>query len=163
MNREASRVYQALEALKIKYQMYEHQPVCTIEEAKAKAPVLEGAQCKNLFLRNKKGNHHYLIICLESTMVDLKKLTLKLNEDRLSFASSQRLLKYLGVKSGSVSPFNIINDRQREVIVIIDNNLKKNEKANFHPNINTVTLTIKYHDLLKFLSHYTDKIINLDL
>lgn len=163
MNKESQAVYQALDDLKIKYKIYEHEAVYTMKELKDKDLELEGSQCKNLFLRNKKGNHHYLIICLESEIIDIKKLTLKLNEDRLSFASPKRLLKYLGVTPGAVSPFNIINDHRKEVIIIIDNNLKKNEKANFHPNINTITLTIKYHDLIKFLSHYTNKIINLDL
>lgn len=160
---KAKRVYQALDDLKIKYTVFEHEAVYTIDEAKEKAPILEGAQCKNLFLRNKKGTNHYLIICLESTIVDLKKLTENLNEDRLSFASPKRLVKYLGVEAGSVSPFNIINDPKREVMVIIDKQLKDYEKASFHPNLNIVTLTIKYQDLITFLSHYTSNLKHLDL
>jgi Ala-tRNA(Pro) deacylase len=156
-------VYQVLDKLKITYQKRNHPPVFTLEEFKEVVNDLEGGHCKNLFLRNKKGHHHYLVVCLGEKKIDLKMLTKKLNEDRLSFASPERMNRYLGLKKGAVSPFGLINDVHQEVVVVLDKELKRWEKLNFHPLINTETLAIKYLDLLKFINHFGNKIIEIDL
>ena len=98
-------VLEALDKLGISYARHEHPPVSTVEEAEKYWGGLHGAHCKNLFLRNNRGTCHYLVIVEASRRVDLKALTSKLNEDRLSFASPGRLMKYLGLEPGSVSPF----------------------------------------------------------
>jgi len=146
------RVYTVLNELGIAFNRYEHPPVYTVEEAERHWENITGAHCKNLFLRNKKGNRHYLVIVESSKHADLKSLSHKLGEDRLSFGSEKRLMKYLGLETGSVSPFGLINDSQKEVEVIIDSDLRKAEKINFHPNINTTTVGIEFSDFEKFLS-----------
>jgi len=146
------RVYTVLNELGIAFNRYEHPPVYTVEEAERHWENITGAHCKNLFLRNKKGNRHYLVIVESSKHADLKSLSHKLGEDRLSFGSEKRLMKYLGLETGSVSPFGLINDSQKEVEVIIDSDLRKAERINFHPNINTTTVGIEFSDFEKFLS-----------
>ena len=146
------RVYDVLNKLGIAFIRHEHPPVYTVEEAEEHWGNITGAHCKNLFLRNKKGSRHYLVILESSKQADLKSLTQRIGEDRLSFASDKRLLKYLGLETGAVSPFGLINDSQKEVEVIIDSDLQKAAKVNFHPNVNTATVGIEFSDFEKFLS-----------
>jgi len=146
------KVYEILNKLGISYVRHEHPPVFTVEEAERHWQGIKGAHCKNLFLRNKKGSRHYLVIIEHTKRAELKKLEDQLGEDRLSFASEDRLKRYLGLETGSVSPFGLINDSSREVRVIIDQDLKNWDRINFHPNVNTATLEMVYSDFEKFLS-----------
>ncbi len=146
------KVYEALAALGISYVRHEHLPVFTVEQALVHWQGIEGAHCKNLFLRNKKGNHHYLLIAEHLKKVDLQAIAKKLDDDRLSFGSDERLKKYLGLSSGEVSPFGLLYDAQKEVVVIVDADLQKERCINFHPNVNTATLTISYADFERFLA-----------
>jgi len=146
------KVLEALDRLGIPYVRHEHPPVATVEEAEKHWAGLKGAHCKNLFLRNYKGNRHYLVIAPVTRGIDLKRLTALLDEDRLSFASAARLKRWLGVEPGSVSPFGLINDETREVRVVCDWALKSSASLGFHPNVNTATLEISLADFEKFLA-----------
>lgn len=146
------KVYETLDKLDISYVRHEHPPVYTVEEAEQHWENITGAHCKNLFLRNKKGNRHYLVVLASSKRADLKALEKQLGEDRLSFASPERLMHYLGLEVGAVSPFGLINDTQKEVQVIIDQDLKDADSINFHPNVNTATVGLSFLDFEKFLS-----------
>ena len=64
---------------------------------------LAAACCKNLFLRNSKGNVEYLAIVEHAKRVDLKRLAAFLGEDKLSFGSADRLRNRLGLAPGAVS------------------------------------------------------------
>jgi Ala-tRNA(Pro) deacylase len=150
-NKEA-KVYEVLEQLGIPFTRHEHPPVYTVEEAEKHWTAITGAHCKNLFLRNKKGNRHYLLILEASKAADLRALNKILGEDRLSFASGERLMRYLGLEAGAVSPFGLIQDKDNHVQVVIDEDLKKAEAVNFHPNVNTATIGLSFTDLEKFLS-----------
>jgi Ala-tRNA(Pro) deacylase len=145
------RVYEVLKELEIPFIRHEHPPVFTVEQAVEHWKGVEGAHLKNLFLRNKKGSRHYLVIIECTKNADLRKLNEQLGEDRLSFGSPERLKRCLGLEPGAVSPFGLINDTNKEVIVIIDEDLKKTERVNFHPNVNTATVGISAADFEKFL------------
>lgn len=146
------RVLEILDELGIAYVRHEHPPVATVEEAEKHWGPLKAAHCKNLFLRNYKGNRHYLVIAPVSRGIDLKRLNAELGEDRLSFASAERLKRWLGVEPGSVSPFGLINDETRHVQVVCDQALRASAALGFHPNVNTATLEIALADFEKFLS-----------
>ena len=113
--------------------------------------VIPGAQVKNLFLRNKKGDRHYLVILGIEKQADLRQLVKVIGDDRLSFGSAERLKKYLGVAPGSVSPLGLIHDTAHTVRVIVDSDLKNADRLIFHPNDNTASLTISSQDFLRFL------------
>ncbi|OGK60663.1 aminoacyl-tRNA deacylase [Candidatus Roizmanbacteria bacterium RIFCSPLOWO2_12_FULL_37_7b] len=156
-------IYQILEELGIEYQKYEHPAVYTVEEANEYFAGINTGHSKNLFIRNKKGDKHYLIIIEGLKQVDLIKLTSQLDESRLSLASPERLMKYLELLPGAVSPFGLINDENKEVNIIVDKDLLKFEKLGFHPNINTATLVIDISDLKKFLSWTNNRVVFLDM
>jgi Ala-tRNA(Pro) deacylase len=82
---------------------------------------------------------------------DLRHLVKIIGDDRLSFGSPERLMKYLGVTPGSVSPLGLIHDTARAVRVIVDSDLRAAERLIFHPNDNTASLTIAGSDFVRFL------------
>jgi len=146
------RVYDLLRQLNIPYEYVAHPPAPTIEIAMQYWKGHDAQHCKNLFFRNHKGNKHYLVIldCLQSMSVhDIEKM---LKQGKLSFASEKRMLKYLGLKPGSVSPFGLIYDTEKNVHVFIDVNLQKVKKISFHPNENTASIIILFEDFLRFLN-----------
>jgi Ala-tRNA(Pro) deacylase len=157
------QVNEVLAELGIPFTRHVHPPVATVEEAEKHWGGLQGTHCKNLFLRNNKGNRHYLVIAEASRKIDLKALTGSLGEDRLSFASAERLRRLLGVEAGAVSPFGLINDANKDVRVIIDKSLQSAGTVNFHPNINTVTLGLSFPDFEKFLAWCGNKVEYIDL
>jgi Ala-tRNA(Pro) deacylase len=140
-----------LEALGISYERHEHPPVFTAEEADVHWAGIEAAHCKNLFLRNQKGNRHYLVIVKHPKKADLRAVADQIGDGRLSFGSPERLMTHLGLTPGSVSPFGLINDAAHHVRVAIDRDLRTASRVSFHPNINTATLVVSFPDFEKFL------------
>jgi Ala-tRNA(Pro) deacylase len=147
----APPVYAALDALGIRYDRHEHPAVFTAEDAAKYWDPIPGTQCKNLFLRNKKGDRHYLVVVEISKRVDLKDLVKIVGDDRLSFGSPERLMAELGLTPGSVSPFGLIHDADGSVRVLIDQDLRGAERLIFHPNINTASVIVSWADLERFL------------
>jgi Ala-tRNA(Pro) deacylase len=157
------KVYEVLRKLGIAYVKHEHPPVYTVDQAEQYWEDIEGTHCKNIFLRDKKGKRHYLVILLSSKKANLKALERQLGEARLSFASRERLMRYLGLEPGAVSPFGLINDSKKEVQVIIDRDLRRAEIVNFHPNVNTATVGIDFTDFEKFLAWCRNQVRYLQL
>lgn len=152
MSDPAAPVYATLDALGIPYDTFTHPPVFTGDEAAEHWAPIQGTRVKNLFLRNKKGDRHYLVILEISKHADLKRLVQILGDDRLSFGSADRLMAVMGLTPGSVSPFGLIHDDQKVVRVVLDDELRGSERLIFHPNINTASLTITVADLERFLA-----------
>lgn len=148
-NREA--VLARLDELDIPYELTEHPAVYTIADMEAQGLLEQGEVCKNLFVRDSKGRQHFLVVAPEERTIDLKALAMVLDSTRLSFASAERLEKYLGVTTGAVSPFGVLNDGEHEVVVALDAGLKGNTRIGVHPNDNTATVWISWDGLKKFI------------
>jgi Ala-tRNA(Pro) deacylase len=146
-----SAVAARLRELDIEYTRHEHPPVATVEEANAHWSGIDATHCKNLFLRNQKGSRHYLVVLMASKRADLRAVAEQIGDGKLSFASPDRLMKYLSVTPGSVSPFALIHDREHAVHVALDRDFQTATRLAFHPNINTRTFTIAASDFKKFL------------
>jgi Ala-tRNA(Pro) deacylase len=146
------RVYAELARLEIPFESYEHPPVFNSEDVEKYWRSIPATPVKNLFLRNKKGNREYLVILGVDKRADLRQLVKIIGDDRFSFGSSERLMHTLGVTPGSVSPFGLLHEGSKHVLVIIDKDLRVAEKLIFHPNDNTASLTISFSDLERFLS-----------
>jgi Ala-tRNA(Pro) deacylase len=152
MTREELPVVARLTELGIAFARHEHPPVATVEEASQHWAGIDATHCKNLFLRNQKGDRHYLFILLHSKKADLRAVAEQIGDGKLSFASPERLMIHLGVTPGSVSPFGLIHDRTHAVRVVIDRDLQTAERLSFHPNINTATLVVSRDDFTRFLA-----------
>ncbi len=157
MTSEEQHVYDALQELGIAFTRHEHPAVFTVEQATEHWAGIDATHCKNLFLRNRKGTAHYLVVLEHTKQADISRLTAQLGEDRLSFASPERLEKYLGLAPGAVSPFGLINDRDKAVRVVIDQDLKQARRVGFHPNVNTATIVITFADFERFLARYAGR------
>ena len=151
MKRGQQELYTLLDTLSISYEYHEHPPVATIEDAKIHWQTFDCGRCKNIFFRNHKGDRHYLVILEHLRKLDIHDLEKRLKQGKLTFASDQRLKKFLGVEPGSVSPFGLINDESHHVHLFIDEKLAEFDRLSFHPNLNTASLIISKQDFLKFL------------
>lgn len=128
----------------------DHPPVFTVEEARALRGEIPGGHCKNLFLKDDKGQL-WLVVCLEDTQVDLKAAPARIGSRRLSFGKPGLLMEVLGVEPGSVTPFGLINDTDSRVNVVLEDRMMAHGLLNFHPLLNTATTTIGSADLVRFI------------
>ncbi len=144
------QLFQRLDALEIRSDTVSHPSLFTVEQSKELRGILPGHHVKNLFLRNKKGAM-WLVTCLEDRPVDLKRLAEVLNAGRFSFGSADRLMQYLGVRPGAVTPLAIINDKGKAVTMVLDSVLTDGQPVNAHPLVNDRTTTLGGRDLLRFL------------
>ena len=145
------QVYTFLKENNIPFEYFEHESAATIETAVEAWKDIDAAKCKNIFFRNHKGNRHYLVILEHQRQLDIHNLEKRLKQGKLTFASEKRMVKYLGLKPGSVSPFGLINDSEHHVYVFMDQALEDVERISFHPNDNHATLVIKNEDFKKML------------
>ncbi len=143
-------LFQRLAELGIATTTAEHPPAHTVEEARAMRGAIAGGHCKNLFLKDEKGDI-WLLVCLEDARVDLKTMPGRIGSRRLSFGKPDLMGEVLGVEPGSVTPFGLINDRERRVNVVLDQAMMAHELLNFHPLRNDATTTIAAADLLRFI------------
>jgi Ala-tRNA(Pro) deacylase len=150
--RGQQELYEYLEKLSIEFEYHEHPPLATIEDAKIHWKDLNAGRCKNIFFRNHKGDKHYLVILEHLRQLNIHDLEKRLKQGKLTFASDQRLKKYLGVEPGSVSPFGLINDTDHHVHLFIDEKLNESDKLSFHPNINTASLVVRKSDFIRFIN-----------
>ena len=151
MTTQEGPVYERLSAQGIAFVRHEHDAVATVHEAAEHWAGIDAMHFKNLFVRNQKGTRHYLLIVRHSKRADLRAIAEQIGDGKLSFGSPERLMAHLGVTPGSVSPFGLIHDRDQKVRVVIDRDLKSADRVSFHPNINTVTITLSRSDFEKFL------------
>lgn len=145
-----SELFARFKDLGIETTTRDHAPVYTVEEARALRGEIPGGHCKNLFLKDDKGNI-WLIVCLEEAQVDLKSAPARIGSRRLSFGKPELLKEVLGVEPGSVTPFGLINDTEKRVNVVLDATMMAHELLNYHPLENTATTTIRAADLLAFV------------
>ena len=156
-------VLDRLSSLGIAYERYEHPPVPTVDEAAKHWAGIDAAHGKNLFLRNQKGNRHYLVIMAYTKRADLRAVAAQIGDGKLSFASPERLMTCLGVTPGAVSPAGLINDREHQVRVFLDRDLKDAARISFHPNVNTATLTVAFADFERLLADCGNAVRYLDV
>lgn len=148
-NKEATLSW--LDEQGIAYEKMEHKAVFTMEEMDEVGISARGGVVKNLFLRDGKGKNHFLVVVPEEKRVNLTDLSAQLCASKLSFASADRLEKYLGVVQGAVSPLGILNDENHVVEVVFDRDLCHAKKVGIHPNDNTATVWLSFKDLKKII------------
>ncbi len=144
-------IYDFLQSHNIPFERFDHPPVFTCEEAERLCPEMPGKATKNLFLRDDKAKRHFLVVVGYDKNVSLGELKELLGVSKLSFASPERLQKYLGVIPGAVTLLGVVNDAEHAVEVILDEHLKE-EILQCHPLVNTATLTISTEGIRKFLT-----------
>ena len=142
---------------KYEIKVHQHDALFTVEDSKKLRGKIDGAHSKNLFLKNKK-NEFFLLSCEEADEIDLKKISKSLKLGNISFAKQEYLEKYLKIKPGSVSPFALLNDEEGFVNFYLEKNLYDSKLVNFHPLINTFTITIETNKFVEFMIENNKKI-----
>ena len=151
--------FELIAQLKKKYdiEVHQHDALYTVEDSKKLRGKINGAHSKNLFLKNKK-NKFFLLTLEESEKIDIKKISKSLELGNISFAKKEYLDQYLKIKPGSVSPFALLNDEDEEVDLYLEKKLYESKFVNFHPLINTLTITIETRKFIKFMIENNKKI-----
>ena len=148
MNKE---IFEKLAELQIEYKKIEHPAAFTMEEIAEYDLHSHGHIPKNLVLRDVKGTRNMLVVLHGDKRADLRLIRDEIDSTKLSFSSDQRLEKYLKVEKGSVSPFGVIYDTEKELEIYFDADLKKEDIVGCHPNDNHATLFLKFDDLVKYV------------
>lgn len=160
VNKQA--ILKLLDEAKISYQWVEHEAVYTIDEMKKLNLPYADCIAKNLFVRDDKKKHFYLISVQEEKQIDLKKLQEIIGSRRLSFASEKDLQEIMGLEKGSVTPFGVLNDKNKSVKVFIDERYNDRTIA-IHPNENTMTVWLKTENLVELLRDHGSSVAMINL
>ena len=151
------RVYDFLDKLGIEYIRTDHEPADTMEACNRIDAVLDVVICKNLFLCNRQKTVFYLLMMPGDKPFKTKELSSQINSARLSFASPEAMLEYLDIKPGAVSIMGLMNDKENNVKLLVDEDVLKDEYIGCHPCVNTSSLKIRTKDVfdkyLKAVNH----------
>ena len=147
-----TRTYDFLDNLDIKYKRTDHEPANTMEACNEIDAALDILICKNLFLCNRQKTKFYLLMMPGDKKFKTKELSSQINSARLSFADAEDMLKYLDIEPGAVSVMGLMNDKNKDVELLIDGDVLKGEYLGCHPCVCTSSLKMKTADVIeKFL------------
>jgi Ala-tRNA(Pro) deacylase len=157
-------LYALLDELGIDFTKYEHDAVFTCEAALAAVPDKRSVQTKNLFLRDKPGRRHFLLVTSCEKAVDIKRFAEQIGAGHLSFGSAERLEKRLGLTPGSVTVLGLMNDPSHAVELYVDADVWNREWWNCHPLVNTATLVLSRSSIERFLAHtgHVPRVVSLE-
>lgn len=141
------RVYDLLDRLAIEYQRVDHEPAMTMEACRDIDIALGAAMCKNLFLRNRQKTEFYLLLMPGEKPFRTKELSAQIGSARLSFAEEGFLEQYLHIAPGAVSIMGLMNDKENQVRLLVDQDLLKDEYLCCHPCVNTASLKLRTGDV----------------
>ena len=143
------RTYDFLDKLGIEYLRTDHEPAYNMEICNEIDAVLGVLICKNLFLCNRQKTKFYLLMMPGDKKFKTKELSSQINSARLSFAEPEDMLKYLDIEPGAVSIMGLMNDREHEVQLLIDEDVLKGEFLGCHPCVCTSSLRLRTEDVIE--------------
>ncbi len=142
-------VYDLLDSLSVPYDRADHEAAATMEDCLAIDRALGVTMCKNLFLTNRQQTAFYLLLMPGDKPFKTKDLSAQINSARLSFGSPELMEKMLGVLPGSATVFGLMNDNEKQVRLLIDADILKEEYIGCHPCVNTSSVKLKTSDLIQ--------------
>ncbi|MBT3702566.1 MAG: prolyl-tRNA synthetase associated domain-containing protein [Alphaproteobacteria bacterium] len=150
MPADEQQLFEFFLELDIQTTTHRHAALHTVEQSQELRGDLPGGHCKSLFLKDKKAQL-WLIVALEDREVNLKTLHKQIGSGRLSFGKAELMWDILGVRPGSVTPFSLINDKDQQMNVVLDQGMLEFDLLNYHPLHNEATTAISTVDLLRFI------------
>jgi Ala-tRNA(Pro) deacylase len=154
-------LYDLLDQYQMTYEACEHPAVYTIEEMDALNLPHSERVAKNLFLRDDKKQHYYLVTVPGHKTVNLKSLSEKIASRKLTFASEESLRELLILEKGHVTPLGVLNNEEKNVIVVFDKSLQ-NQQIGIHPMENTATIFMAFEDVEKLVEDHGNPIVKCD-
>lgn len=157
------KVADRLNELGITFQIVEHEPALTTEQADRFIEGIEGVRTKTMFLTNKKKRNFYLVIMDDAKRLDMDIFKEIVEEKQIKMASAETLNDKMMLLPGTVSPFGLLNNRDKDIQVYFDQEIVSEERMCFHPNTNEKTIFVNTEDLFTFLKAigYEAHVINL--
>ena len=157
------QVAKKLQELGIVYDVVEHPPAFTTEQADSYIEGMEGVRTKSMFLTNKKKTQYYLLIMDDKKRLDMDDFKVQVGADRIRMASLDSLAEKMNLPAGTVSPFGLLNNDEKDILVYFDKDVLSGDIIAFHPNTNEKTIFIKIQDLFRFLESigFTYKFLTL--
>ena len=146
-----AKVVEKLKELDIPFELVEHEPALTTEQADAFIEGIEGVRTKSMFLTNKKKTQYYLLIMDDKKRLDMDNFKVQVGADRIRMASLDSLAEKMSLPAGTVSPFGLLNNEEKDIQVYFDKDIVSEDIMTFHPNTNEKTIFISTTDLFKFL------------
>ena len=143
------RTYDLLDQLGVEYERIDHEPAMTMEDCKEVDQLLEAVICKNLFLCNRQKTAFYLLMIPDTKVFHTKDLSAQIGSARLSFAKPEYMEEFLDITPGSVSVMGLMNDKERRVQLLVDEDVLNGEYIGCHPCINTSSIRFKVKDLVE--------------
>lgn len=156
-------VFSILEQLGISYDIVEHPPALTTEEADSYIEGLEGVRTKSMFLTNKKKTAYYLLIMDDQKQLDMDLFKELVGANRIRIASIDSLMEKMLLPAGTVSIFGLLNNPEKDIQVYFDQAILSEEILTFHPNVNTKTIFVKTKEVLRFVEElgFTYQVLEL--
>ena len=145
------QVANTLQELGITFDVVEHPPVFTTEQADSYIEGLEGVRTKSMFLTNKKKTQYYLLIMDDHKPLDMDDFKEQVGANRIRMASLDSLAEKMNLPAGTLSPFGLLNNEEKDIQVYFDRDIVSEDIMTFHPNTNEKTIFIKTQDLFRFL------------
>ena len=142
------RTYDLLDRLGVAYERVDHEPAMTMEVCQAIDEVLQATICKNLFLCNRQETAFYLLMMPDNKPFRTKDLSAQIGSARLSFAKPEYMEQFLNITPGSVSVMGLMNDKEKRVQLLIDEDVLNSEYVGCHPCINTSSIRLLTKDLV---------------
>ena len=147
-------VYDTLDKMQIAYDVVEHPPAFTTEDADKYIKDIDCIRTKTLFLCNKKKAAFYLLVLDQSKRLDFKKFEDLVSEKKIRFCSPEQLMEKMQLIPGAVSLFGILNNKEKDIRVILDKEMLTGQRISFHPNDNTKTVLISEEDMYRFIEEH---------
>ena len=145
------QVANKLQELGIPFDVVEHPPAFTTEQADRYIEGMEGVRTKTMFLTNKKKTQYYLLIMDDKKRLDMDLFKELVSANRIRMASLDSLAEKMNLPAGTVSPFGLLNNEEKDIQVYFDKEIINEERMSFHPNTNEKTIFVSTRDLFKFL------------
>ena len=145
------QVSNKLQELRIIYDVVAHPPAFTTEQADSYIKGLKGVRTKSMFLTNKKKTQYYLLIMDDKKRLDMDDFKVQVGADRIRMASLDSLAEKMNLPAGTVSPFGLLNNEEKDIQVYFDRDIVSEDIMTFHPNTNEKTIFVSTRDLFKFL------------
>ena len=145
------QVANKLQELGITYDVVDHPPTFSTEQADSYIEGLEGVRTKSMFLTNKKKTQYYLLIMDDKKRLDMDDFKVQVGANRIRMASLDSLAEKMNLPAGTVSPFGLLNNEEKDIHVYFDKDIVSEDVMTFHPNTNEKTIFIKTQDLFRFL------------
>ena len=146
------QVANKLQELGIPFDVVEHPPAFTTEQADSYIEGMEGVRTKSMFLTNKKKTQYYLLIMDDQKTLDMDLFKDLVSANRIRMASLDSLAEKMSLSAGTVSPFGLLNNPERDIQIYFDKDIVSEDIMTFHPNTNEKTIFLATQDLFKFLA-----------